>query len=123
MEQVFRDVSLQLKYHPTPEEISDLEDISEILKDYGLNIRVKDFDSGSSFLFVTLDTLRLDRKTRRGAGRKPSSIYSQRTLTQVTVREVKEMLKTRTQDDVAEEFNISRSTLIRRLRQDDDQYL
>lgn len=123
MEQVFRDVALQLKHHPTQEEISDLEDISNILKDYGLNIRVKEFNGRSSFVFITLDTLRLDYKNRRGAGRKPSSIYSQRTLTQATVGEVKEMLKTRTQDDVAEEFNISRSTLIRRLRQDDDQYL
>ena len=106
------------------DKMHDLGQLADILFDMGIKMEIKECDDKPcDELTFSYSTEWVKHKQKRDAGRRARVIYSHKTLTQVTVGEVKEMLKTRTQDDVAEEFNISRSTLIRRLRQDDDQYL
>lgn len=119
---MYKNKILLLEQHTSRGE--DFTELQAILEKAGVSMTVERRDDRpyDVLIFSYEDEVVL-RKQNRDAGRKSRIIYSNKTLSMVTVGEVKEMLKTRTQDDVAEEFNISRSTLIRRLRQHDDLYL
>lgn len=119
---MYKNKVLLIEPHTSRKE--DFTELQAILEKAGVTMtmeRKNDFEF--DVLIFSYEDEIVQRKQNRDAGRKPTSVYSTRTLSHATVGEVKEMLKTRTQDDVAEEFNISRSTLIRRLRKEDWQYL
>ena len=96
--------------------IDKMPELNSILARVGVEIK---FDTeprdGYRFLSIYYSKTAADKAFCRGAGRKRKFID-----VDLTVAEVRESVRLRGADDVCAELGISRSTLFRRLRQDDE---
>jgi transcriptional regulator with PAS, ATPase and Fis domain len=113
--------SFLLKTAPNEEQTEVVSELNSILEKMGCSISLDELsDEGRAFhvmrLKVNSDTAA--EYNRRNAGRKPKTVAGDRWG--LEVGHVRQMLETKTADEVAAELGISRSTLFRRLKDKHD---
>ena len=105
-------VGFTLKFEPTEQDREELRVLNSVLEKVGLKITI--VDEVPPILAIQCHLDEAERVLTRGAGRKRKPVFD------VSVREVRDLMQLLGADETAEHFGISRSTLFRRLKQDDD---
>ena len=96
----------------TDKELSSLQQINDILQEYGLSIENVDTKNATG-IYISLDQNKLAAKTRRNAGRKHNQDDFETKYTPCTVEELRELLKTTKKTELAEMLKCPRMTLYR----------
>ena len=97
----------------------DFSELQAILAKAGVHMRVEMSDNYShDSVMFSYDEEFVKYKQGRNAGRKPKYAKGW-----ATVAEVKKWLETKTADEIASNFGISKSTLYRRLKRDDHDFI
>ena len=107
-------IGFSLDFPPTDQDMAEMSVLNDVLAAAGFSMEVKQSD-GFSTLLISCAVNKAERVLTRNAGRKKVSVPDS-----LTVREVREMMSLKGADDTAAYFGVSRSTLFRRLKEDDD---
>lgn len=105
-------VGFTLKFEPTEQDREELRVLNSVLEKVGLEITI--VDEVPRILAIQCRLDEAERVLTRGAGRKRKPVF------EASVREVRDLVRMFGADEAAERLGISRSTLFRRLKQDDD---
>ena len=105
-------VGFTLKLEPTEQDREELRVLNSVLEKAGLKITI--VDEVPPILAIQCRVDEAERILTRGAGRKRKPVFD------ASVREVRDLMQVLGADETAERLGISRSTLFRRLKQDDD---
>lgn len=107
-----------LTVEPSKTDLLMLSQLNLMLEKMGSKIEATELllpDGIHHQLIISFDAEAAKEYQSRGAGRKQKQVEQE-----LTVGEVRLMLQKRTAEDVARELGVSRSTLFRRLKQDDE---
>lgn len=107
-----------LQAEPSNQELKIVEELNLILSKMGCEIKTSKLHDEKRVyhsLIINFDSEAAQEYLSRNAGRP-----RKQTNPDLTVRDVRQMLQERTAEDVAKELGISRSTLFRRLKKDDE---
>lgn len=111
-------VTFMCEEYQNEETLTRVSELNSIFEDLGIFINVcnrKYYDREFSFIEIKCDTNKIDNFRSRGAGRKKA-----KTNNIYFADQVREMMKTKTADEVAKSMGISRTTLFRRLKHADE---
>ena len=108
-------MGFSLAFFPTEQDMEEISILNDVLKAAGFSMEVRQSDGYPPILLIACAVDKAERALTRNAGRKKVAVSNS-----PTVGEVRKMMWLIGADDTAEHFGISRSTLFRRLKQDDD---
>lgn len=114
----FKTIDFVCDGHQDENTLLKVSELNSLLEDLGVSIIVRNTTHNNtdySYIAFKCDTEKLDNFRSRGAGRKKAQtndIYF--------ADQVREMMKTKTADEVAKSMGISRATLFRRLKHADE---
>lgn len=108
-------IGFSLALSPTEQDMAEISILNDALEAAGFSMEVRQSDGFPPTLLIACAVNKAERALTRNAGRKKVAVSNN-----PTVGEVRKMMWLIGADDTAAHFGVSRSTLFRRLKQDDD---
>lgn len=107
-------IGFSLVLSPTEQDMAEISVLNDALEAAGFSMEVRQSDGFPPMLLIACAVDKAERALNRGAGRKRKPAFD------ASVREVRAMMRLLGADETAAHFGVSRSTLFRRLKQDED---
>ena len=108
-------IGFSLDSPPTEQDMEEMSVLNDVLEAAGFSMEVRQSDGFPPTLLIACAVNKAERALTRNAGRKKVVVSNN-----PTVGEVRKMMWLIGADETAAHFGVSRSTLFRRLKQDDD---
>lgn len=108
-------IGFPLDSPPTEQDMEEISILNDVLEAVGFSMEVRQSDGFPPTLLIACAVNKAERALNRGAGRKRKPVFD------ASVREVRDLVRMFGADEIADRLGISRSTLFRRLKQDDDE--